>query len=534
MPPALTGRVVADSGPVVDALVRIRTSAIHAKTDTQGRFLISGIAPGTRAQLTAFSPGYYIGGPVEATSGGRSVVIRLTRHTSVDHAEYRWVTARHAGDEFNCEHCHSDGLGPDSLLPFDEWTRDAHSTSAVNLRFLSVYNGTDLDGAHQSPQTRHVWVKDYGRMMLPPDPAKPDFGPGYALDGLDTPGNCAECHAPAAAASAATYSVNPNTVTGAGREGVTCDVCHKLFAVKLDAPSGVPVENMPGVLSMVFRRPGPKHQLFVGPLDDVAGEDTFAPIQHSSDACAPCHSANFWGVPIYDSYGEWRRSAYADPVTGRTCQDCHMPRRGATRFVRADRGGLERPADTIFSHLMPGAADAELLRNTVTLDVRAQTRGTRIEVVVSLTNANAGHHVPTDHPARNMLLVVDGVDAQGRRLASVGSQVIPEWGGLGTAPDDYAGRPGKGYAKILEDRWTRDVPSVAYWRPTIIRADTRLAAQAADVTQYSFELPPTGGDATVTATVVFRRAFKRLSDVKRWNTPDIEMASKLVVVGRDW
>lgn len=207
-----------------------------------------------------------------------------------------------------------------------------------------------------------------------------------------------------------------------------------------------------------------------------------------------------------------------------------MPRRGATRFVRPDKGGLERRPETIFSHLMPGAADPELLRTTVRLDVQAQIRGTHIDVDVSLTNANGGHHVPTDHPSRNMLLIVSAMDAQGRPLTSVGSQVIPDWGGVGSTPDDYAGRPGKGYAKILEDRWTRVAPTVAYWRPTSIQSDTRLAALATDVTHYSFDLPQIAGDVTVGTAVIFRRAFKSLRDAKQWNTPDIEMASKRVMV----
>ena len=529
-PVALTGTVVGDLGPIADAVVRIRTTTFQTRTDALGHFTLGGVAPGSCVELTAFAPGHYIAGPVAARSGDHDLIIRLARHTSEDHQDYRWVGARRSGDEFHCENCHSDRLSPGSSLPFDEWTRDAHAGSAVNPRFLSVYNGTDLGGTRRSPQTRYVSMRDYGRTPLPPDPTQPDFGPGYALDGLATPGNCAECHAPAAAAGAPPYSIDPNAVSGAGREGVTCDVCHKLFAVKLGPTTGVPAENMPGVLSMVFRRPGPERRLFIGPFDDVAGDDTFASIQRSSDACAPCHAARFWGVPIYDSYGEWRRSAYSDPVKGRTCQDCHMPWRGATRFVRPDKGGLERQPDTIFSHLMPGAADPELLRDTVRLDVRAQHRGTRIEVDVSLTNANAGHAVPTDHPSRNMLLVVAAVDAKGRSLTSAGSQVIPEWGGTGSEPDDYAGRPGKGYAKILEDRWTGVSPTIAYWRPTTIRVDTRLGAQATDVTHYSFLLPAAAGDVTVNAAVVFRRAFKSLRDAKQWNTPDIEMASKKVLV----
>jgi hypothetical protein len=286
----VTGTVVGDLGPIADAVVRIRTTTFQTTTDAFGRFTLGGVAPGSCVELTAFAPGHYIAGPVAATSGDHDVIIRLARYTSEDHANYQWIGARQSGDAFHCENCHSDRLSPDSLLPFDEWTRDAHASSAVNPRFLSVYNGTDLGGTRRSPQTRYVWIRDYGRTPLPPDPMQPDAGPGYALDGLATPGNCAECHAPAAAAGAPPYSIEPNAVSGAGREGVTCDVCHKLFAVKLAPTTGVPAENMPGVLSMVFRRPGPERRLFIGPFDDVAGDDTFAPIQRSSDACAPCRS----------------------------------------------------------------------------------------------------------------------------------------------------------------------------------------------------------------------------------------------------
>ena len=110
--------------------------------------------------------------------------------------------------------------------------------------------------------------------------------------------------------------------------------------------------------------------------------------------------------------------------------------------------------------------------------------------------------------------------------------MIPEWGGVGPTADDYAGRPGKGYAKVLEERWTGIVPTAAYWRPTILREDTRLPAGAADVTRYEFAGPGGSRDVTIAAKVVYRRAFKDLAIRKGWQAPDILMATSRVVVRR--
>jgi hypothetical protein len=288
---------------------------------------------------------------------------------------------------------------------------------------------------------------------------------------------------------------------------------------------------MPGVLSIEFLRPPEGHQLFIGPFDDVApGEDTYSPLQNRSQFCAPCHFGQFWGVQVYNSFGEWLASPYSNPETGQTCQDCHMPHRGATHFVRPDKGGLKRDPQTIFSHLMPGAADAALLQDTAKLEVEAQRQGDRIQVEVRVTNEKAGHHIPTDHPARNILLVVSATDAQGQALEYLGDQVIPDWGGVGNDPDDYAGRPGKGYAKILEELWTEVSPTAAYWNPTVIREDTRIPALAVDVTHYEFRAPANGAPIMVEVRLIFRRAFKELAELKSWGIQDIEMERGMITL----
>ena len=300
--------------------------------------------------------------------------------------------------------------------------------------------------------------------------------------------------------------------------------------MSLNPATNLPYPNTPGVLSMRFHRPEEDQELFFGPFDDVARQVSYLPLQKESVFCAPCHFGQFWGVQVYNSYGEWLASPYSDPEKGQTCQDCHMPVTKNKTFVLPEKGGLHRREGSILSHRMPGADDVDLLQNTAKLKINAHRVGDRIKAEILVTNEKAGHHIPTDHPARNILLVVSATDARGQELKSLGDQVIPDWGGKGDAPDDYAGRPGKGYAKILEELWTEISPTAAYWRQIVLREDTRIPALATEVTHYEFRAPKDPGPVTIEAKLIFRRAFKELAEQKKWNVKDIVMEQHKVVV----
>ncbi|NOY97710.1 MAG: hypothetical protein GXP40_00690, partial [Chloroflexi bacterium] len=438
----LSGVVRDESGPVSGAVVRVQTSEVFAVTDAGGRFTLSGLTPGEPVSLSAWAPGYYIAGGEEFTPGGGEIELTLTSHPTEDDPDYAWLSAfAEAGEEANCQNCHASLLeeGEEASLPFDEWQRDPHARAAQNPRFLTMYGGTDMDG-NQSPPTRYGYNRDYGRFPLPPNPNKPYYGPGYKLDFPETAGNCAACHTPAAAVNAS-YGTDPRTVTGVGAEGAACDFCHKIWDVKLGA-DGLPYPNMPGVLSFEFRRPPEGHQFFAGPFDDVApGDDTYVPLYAQGQYCAPCHFGAFWNVQIYNSFGEWLESPYSDPETGQTCQDCHMPPGQNDHFVRLEKGGRQRDPDSIFSHDMTVTPD--LLRQAVTMDVQAERREGQVVVTVTLTNTGAGHHVPTDSPLRQMILLVQAVDSGGAFLPLVEGTRIPAWGGVGDpAQGYYAGLPG--------------------------------------------------------------------------------------------
>jgi nitrate/TMAO reductase-like tetraheme cytochrome c subunit len=526
----ISGLVVDQHGTVAGAVVRVQATDHSTITDSQGCFTLVGLPLDEPVTLTAWASGYFIVAGEETFRPGISdVVLTLVSHDNVDNPDYEWVSAfASAEDPGNCQNCHSVLGDPDSALPFDEWARDAHASSAGNERFLTMYTGTDISG-NQSPITRKFYSRDYGSLPLPPDSSKPYFGPGFKLDFPESDGNCAACHAPAAAIDAP-YSTDPTSVSGVGAEGVACDFCHKIWDVKLDE-SGLPHPNMPGVLSYEFRRPSEGHQLFAGPFNDVApGEDTYSPLQNQSQFCAPCHFGIFWDNLIYNSYGEWLDSPYSDPQSGQTCQDCHMPVGFTDHFARLDEGGLVRAPESIFSHLMPGASDEEFLREAVSMTVEAWREHGEAHVQVEILNDNTGHHIPTDSPLRHMILLVQVTDAQGNDLVQISGPTIPAWGGIGDPSQGYfAGLPGTAYAKVLQEVWTGISPTGAYWNPTRVISDTRIAAMAKDSTIYSFTAPEMG-EINFSVRLIFRRAFIDLMDLKGWNTPDILMDERDIVL----
>lgn len=519
--------------PIAGAVVRIRATEKFTMTDKDGEFTLTDLQPGKPVFLTAWAEGYYIGGGDEKiVVGSTGIEIILEKITDSDNPAYQWVSAfAEAGSDLNCENCHAEVDKQILSMPFTEWSNDAHSASAQNIRFLTMYLGQDIQG-NQSPQREYAINRDYGRIPILPDLTKPYFGPGYKLDFPETAGNCSACHVPVAAINAP-YDTDPTTATGVGVEGVACDFCHKVWDIRLDPMTGLPQHNMPGVLSFEFRRPDKNRQFFAGPFDDVPlGDDTYTPIQQQSQFCAPCHFGSFWNTQIYNSYGEWLESSYSDPVTGKTCQDCHMPVGENDHFARLDKGGVIRDPRKIFSHLMPGASNIDLLQNAVTMTASAKIETDKLIVDVQITNDKTGHHVPTDSPLRQMILLVNVADENGQPINMLDGETVPEWGGVGDPNlGYYASLPGKGFAKILSELWTELEPTGSYWNPTRVVGDNRIAANESNRSMYIFSVP-LDGKASIKVSLLFRRAFKELADQKGWVVPDILMEQQILNIER--
>jgi hypothetical protein len=523
---SITGTVLDPEGtPLSGATVRIQATTNQTHTDDEGRFVLVGLEAGTPVTVSAWAEGYYCARVENVIPPANDITLTMRLVQTDDNPNYQWIPPTGENSCYSCK----PGVTQVWL------DNDAHGKSAANLRFLTMYNGTDVNG-NQSPLTRYGYSRDYGRIPLRPDLSQPYYGPGYKLDFPDTAGNCAACHIPGAAIDAP-YGTDPNTISGVNSFGVHCDYCHKIADVRLDPATGLPFPNMPGVLSQDIRRPFPenpdRYQIFFGSFDDdnVPMEDTYLPLIKESRWCAPCHFGVFWDTVVYNSFGEWLASPYSNPDTGKTCQQCHMPTPTVLNGqpltnVALDKGGVERDPLTIPAHTFPGASNADLLQAAVSMDVSASRAGDELTIAVTITNDRTGHHVPTDSPLRQMILLISAKDGQGQALSLQDGPAIPDYGGVGDPADGYyAGSPGKVYAKILSELWTEITPTSAYWNPTRIISDNRIAALESDTSEYAFVLP-SNEPATIQVTLLFRRAFKELMDQKGWIIPDIVMEEK--------
>jgi hypothetical protein len=160
---------------------------------------------------------------------------------------------------------------------------------------------------------------------------------------------------------------------------------------------------------------------------------------------------------------------------------------------------------------------------TISIDAAVSSVGVLV-ATVEVFNAFAGHHLPTDREIRNITLLVTAFDSEGNELESIGGEVVPIYGGTGGGPRDFAGRPGKMFAKILVDqKGNHPAPS---WRQTMILSDTRIPALSSDFSTYEFRPPARANSATVEARLIYRRAFKDLADEKGWDLDDILMTSQ--------
>ncbi len=510
----VSGVVVKEAGgPAVGATVRRQTATDYVTTAADGQFALGGLAEGQPVTVTAWMEGYYVGWQV-VTPTVSGITITVRPYPTTDNEDYHWLSSTDPEGGISCLHC---------MVAFPEWQAGAHGQSAVNPRFFSMYNGTDVADTIV-------------------------ISPGYKLDFPGTAGNCAACHAPGAATRRqGTFTADMNELQeGAEQEGVFCEFCHKIGDVYINPATGLPYPNAPGVMSYRLMRTEPDSVLFFGSLDDVTRRVSYLPLEKRSQFCAPCHQFSFWGTPIYQSFQEWLNSPY--PEQGIECQTCHMPwdttgyREVLPYFVFPEQGGLIRDPSTLASHLDLGVKDAPFMRQTVSMTVQAQARTGAIDVTVAITNVFAGHHVPTDYPGRNMVLVVKATDGEGNDLAQLSGPVVPDWGGVGGGDVDYAGLPGKGYAKVLRDAQTGEWPVVNYWKPTFIHSDNRIPAGAVDVSHYRFALPRLdfGGlqdlrslnaaEVQIEAYLWFRRLFIEQAREKGWDTPDLLVAEAEVAV----
>ena len=486
-PDSIGGTVITGGGqPVPGALVRSHATENLVETDDSGVFTLSRENEDEEIVLTAWKHNYFTTA-VKTSWGASEVEIVLEPYHTTDNPEYVWASP-YEGDKA-CAKCHAESIAK-------QWSANLHSQSVTNALVQTMYSGTDTNG-------------------------NPESSLSYRDDFPGIPGNCAACHAPGAVADNP-YGVFLDRVEGVDALGVHCDFCHKVYDAR------VPSQGAPGVASMTLRRPSfPGRDIFFGPFGDrAAGDETRLPLISKSRFCAPCHTHESWGVPIYQSFPEWFDSPYREK--GVACQDCHNAPDGKTsNFAPGHPLGAERDPGRVPSHNMMGEDRTEFIASAISMVVEPEYQPERLAVTVRVTNSGAGHHFPTGQPMRNAILLVDARDNRGRRLDLLRGDVLPRYAG------DLAGQPGRFYAKILEeirtsypDRPSRPVRIPApQWVQTRIQSDTRIPALATDESHYEFA-PPDAGEIRLEIRLVYRRTFRSFAEVKGWGIPDILVASR--------
>ncbi len=491
---AITGLVIDadDNQPVAGARVRVQASTnAPAITDANGQFMLDQVLAGSMVitAVTTYDPDRainYITGAASATDGD-DVLIVLQRLPAGDVAP-----PYEPGSSFTCAACHADQHA--------EWQQSNHSNAGVNEWVLDLFSGNGTPGGNAGYVFR--------------DTHDPD----------DT-GFCATCHVPLEDAQ------NPGNVfldeaeLIGGLDGVTCLACHQMAEVNDN------VSALHHLGNTLYRFPDDSATPFWvwGPLDDVSFATmraSYQPQFKNSQFCASCHEYNNpdTGAPGQNTYTEWLSSPFAQAGPEfRSCQDCHMPAADQPGPISSLGGQPERPAEQRRSHRFTGSTPTTL-SEALALNVEAEQENAELVVRAQVSNSGAGHHFPTGISIRNALLVVEA-RIDGQPLVQTGGEVIPFYGSAtdSSGPDDLAGRPGKGFARVLEGRINGSGPVV---RPVLfidaeaVTSDTRIPSGQTDESLYRFDLSglTAAASAEVSVRLIYRRAWRDTAVTKGWTT----------------
>jgi len=493
----VSGTVVNQLGPVEGARVRVQAELDpnFVLTDAQGNFTLE-TPPGS--VIVCAGKELNTVGSVETTGGSSGVEIVLEALRYLDHFDYEYIDPRPGSSSWACSQCHN--------RFYDQWIDSTMATSVNNPYVLSYYNGTDIFG----------------------NPA----GFGYRLEHPDSYGDCAGCHAPAMTSTTVVTGGEEwdlNAAVGDIMNGIHCDWCHKVSEVIVS-------DNPPYLHEKFFMRravnpiPHGGAGPMIGPLDDISYEwmgATYSAAMQDSSFCALCHlDSNHAGVPSEQTYDEWLNSSY--PAKGEGCPECHMEPLGDTAF---SIGGVERDPSQVHNHFFHGRTEEDLT-NAVTMTVDSVREAGQVVVTVNIENDLTGHSVPSGFPTRNLVLLVQVEDHTGSPLTSVpgSTEYLPDWAGVGDPNNgNFAGLPGRGFAKILADDMGN--APVFYTEAVTLVSDNRIVAGDTDTSVYTFvDRGQPAGSVSVDVQLLYRRTWKADMDIKQWDTPDVVMESSLVVL----
>jgi hypothetical protein len=534
----ITGTVTDGVLPIAGARVMILADTVWATTDREGRFSLNVQRySGSPVPVLAGKTGWFNNG-WDIDKGSRNVELKLEAIPSRDNPNYEWIEPQPSsggmmgmmgGASLNCGSCHANY--------YDRWLQSTMAKTTLNQKVFDQYGTAG-----------------------------------------DMKGQCADCHAPGAAvyAPGQTDLKKVKSEGGVYAEGVFCDFCHKIKDVEVSIKPGVQTVTL-NRMSGPARRMGMMSTRAVvayGPLADVLTEPMaagFNSLYSKSEFCSSCHldgielsGGKTWDyksvypdadqadfdngriVPNQWTYMEWKNwqdgLSDDDPNKGQQCQDCHMnwteDMLPYDEFIVEGQGNMmgnmmsqlaiRRDPSTLHPHTFEGAT-TKRLKNTAYLFVRPTLQGQHLSAMVSVTNTNTGHRLPTGVTFRSMVLLVEATDSTGKVLNQIDGPKVPAWEGTGNrAEGNFAGLPGVEYARVTaDDAGNLNVP---FWEATKIMKDNRPLPMKQEANTFAFDAKPAKGFITVKATLIYRKAIKAVAERYGWDTGDVVMEEKSKVV----
>ncbi|MFQ6054366.1 MAG: multiheme c-type cytochrome [Methanosarcinales archaeon] len=250
---------------------------------------------------------------------------------------------------------------------------------------------------------------------------------------------CLECHAPTTRVTK-DFDLSQSISV----EGVTCTFCHTVQAVD---PETHQFTLDPG-------------NTMRGPYRDSntsAHESEYSEIHTKSEFCAGCHEFSINGVPVFQTYSEWKNSFYAE--IGKQCQDCHM------EPIRAQASNKGPIREKVYQHLWYGGHMVELIKKCCIFNIDLEYTDNIAKIKVTVKNMNVGHDFPTGFPTRKVILKVWVNEEQGKTIFE----------------------DSKTYTKTLGDENGNLVYD--FWQASQILSDNRIKQGEKKEEFFTFEVP---------------------------------------------
>ncbi len=298
---------------------------------------------------------------------------------------------------------------------YEEWTRSMHALAVSDPIFEAAY----LRALQSDPKYREY---------------------------------CMSCHSPTTG-----KTKDFNLAKSISIEGVTCSFCHSVTGV----------ENN----NYIFNASDP----IQGPYGDSktdAHASAYSPILTKSEFCAGCHEFSINGVPVYETYSEWKEGPYA--AEGKQCQDCHM----LTKSGVAAKNGPVR--EKVYQHFWYGGHSGQFLEEAFKIESQVEQAGNKARVTLRITNTKVGHKVPSGFPSRKVILDFKAIDEKGREI--------------------YSDK--RIYAKTLVDQYGNKVSD--FWKASSIADDNRIKPKETRVEVFEFEVPEGTGKLETRAALNYQ------------------------------